>query len=173
MAAAESTSRPCRCGRCTLTRCRPAALSCRNVVFSPWREERESSVRQRVAAERGQRHLAEPGYLRAWGRHPATLTQAHEASNRRLPVAAAQPAASEETRRRLSPASRFTEEEDLTHYEKLRPRNDVTDERGWVTGMAEMVTLNRFSQCHHRHGPHSGSSRPDFVAVSSEDGGFC
>ena len=34
-AIAESTSRPCRCGRCTRTRCRPAALSCRNVVFSP------------------------------------------------------------------------------------------------------------------------------------------
>ena len=36
MAAVESTSRPCRCLRCTRTRCRPAALSCRNVVFSPW-----------------------------------------------------------------------------------------------------------------------------------------
>ena len=32
MAATESTSRPCRCGRCTRTRWRPAALSCRNVV---------------------------------------------------------------------------------------------------------------------------------------------
>ena len=35
MAAAESTPRPCRCGRCTRTRCRPAVLSCRYVVFSP------------------------------------------------------------------------------------------------------------------------------------------
>ena len=35
-------------------------------------EERESSLRQRVAAERGQRHPAEPGCQRARGRHPAT-----------------------------------------------------------------------------------------------------
>ena len=35
IAADESTSRPCRWGRCTRTRYRPAALSWRNVVFSP------------------------------------------------------------------------------------------------------------------------------------------
>jgi hypothetical protein len=51
----------------------------RGVLSVP--EERESSVRQPVAAERRQRDLAEPRYLRAWGRHPATLTQAHDASN--------------------------------------------------------------------------------------------
>jgi hypothetical protein len=36
IAATESTPRPCRCGRCSLTRCLPWAPSCRNVVFSPW-----------------------------------------------------------------------------------------------------------------------------------------
>ena len=44
------------------------------------REERESSVRQRVPDERGQRHLAEPGNLRAYRRHPATVTQEPDAS---------------------------------------------------------------------------------------------
>ena len=49
IAAAESTSRPCRCGRCTRTRCRPAALSCRNVVFSPCVTNAEPTLGQRIA----------------------------------------------------------------------------------------------------------------------------
>ena len=78
MAAAESMSRPCRWCRCTRTRCRPAALSCRNVVFSPCVHEHEPTLRQRVGAERGPRHLAEPRDLRASRCHRVTGVQAQD-----------------------------------------------------------------------------------------------
>src|SRR5215212_1713351 len=81
---------------------------------------------------------------------------------------------------------------------KLRPRNDVTDERGWERGhqfkrvvesdldlVAICLTNHLADQRSHRAiggfpspnattdtGRTAAPSRPDFVAASSEDGGF-
>ena len=75
IAATESTPRPCRSGRCTLHEMAAvrAIVPERGVLAVG--NEREPTLRDRISAQRGQGHLAEPGQLRASGQHLPTLAR--------------------------------------------------------------------------------------------------